>query len=338
MATIKDVAKLSGVSVSTVSIILNGQAKARKISEKTQKNVLEAIKELNYNPSVSARRLRSSDKEKYTVGVYWAIDFTTGFLARFIEGLQTELVKSKLPVSTVICPFENNRLENESGLKNMSTYNAVIIANTNIKDQEFLNENPLPIPAVLINRNSEKYHTIRIDNVKAGEIAANHIFRKGITDVGMVIQKNSFYGMQERGKSFYNFFQRKGFKIPDELIVSVKNSVLGGTEAGEYFFRKGRIPRAVFVDSDVMAQGLIHFFNKNGVNVPEDCEVISVGIGPSEISKYFMPSITVVDMPLEKMASECIKLISEILEHNIDEKKHILLDTELVIRESSPLL
>lgn len=337
MATIKDVAKLSGVSVSTVSIILNGQAKARKISEKTQKNVLEAIKELNYNPSVSARRLRSSDKEKYTVGVYWAIDFTTGFLARFIEGLQMELLKSKLPVSTVICPFENNKLENESGLKNMSTYNAVIIANTNTKDQEFLNDNPLPIPAVLINRHSDKYHTVRIDNVKAGEIAAEHIYNKGITDIGMVIQQNSFYGMQERGESFLNFFKRKGIEITKERIISSKNSVLGGTEAGEILLKSGKIPRAVFVDSDVMSQGLIHFFNKNGIKVPEECEVISVGIGPTEISKYFMPSITVVDMPLEEMAAECIKLISEILEHNIDSKKDILLETKLMPRESSPL-
>ncbi len=337
MATIKDVARLSGVSVSTVSIILNGQAKARKISEKTQKNVLEAIKELNYNPSVSARRLRSSDKEKYTVGVYWAIDFTTGFLARFIEGLQMELLKSKLPVSTVICPFENNKLENESGLKNMSTYNAVIIANTNTKDQEFLNDNPLPIPAVLINRNSDKYHTVRIDNVKAGEIAAEHIYNKGITDIGMVIQQNSFYGMQERGESFLKFFKRKGIEIPKERIISSKNSVLGGSEAGEILLKSGKIPRAVFVDSDVMAQGLIHFFNKNGVKIPEECEVISVGIGPTEISKYFMPSITVVDMPLEEMAAECIKLISEILEHNIDSKKDILLETKLMPRESSPL-
>ena len=337
MATIKDVAKLSGVSVSTVSIILNGQAKARKISEKTQKNVLEAIKELNYNPSVSARRLRSSDKEKYTVGVYWAIDFTTGFLARFIEGLQMELLKSKLPVSTVICPFENNKLENESGLKNVSTYNAVIIANTNTKDQEFLNDNPLPIPAVLINRHSDKYHKVRIDNVKAGEKAAEHIYNKGITDIGMVIQQNSFYGMQERGESFLNFFKRKGIEITKERIISSKNSVLGGTEAGEILLKSGKIPRAVFVDSDVMSQGLIHFFNKNGIKVPEECEVISVGIGPTEISKYFMPSITVVDMPLEEMAAECIKLISEILEHNIDSKKDILLETKLMPRESSPL-
>ncbi|MBO8434226.1 MAG: LacI family DNA-binding transcriptional regulator [Tyzzerella sp.] len=341
MATIKDVARLSGVSVSTVSIILNGQARARKISTKTEKKVLEAIKELNYNPSVSARKLRSNEEEKYTIGIYWALDFTTGFLARFINGIQNEILKSKLPVTTVICPFESNNLKNEKALKSMSTYNAVLIANINVSDREFLNENQLPIPAIIVNRQFNNYHTVCIDNKKAGETVANHMLSRGLRDIGMVVQggNEAFYGMKERGLSFFETFKKRGVDISKENVVRVENSLSGGVKAGEYFLNKGNIPKGIFVDSDVMAQGLMHCFNRNGINVPNDCEIVSVGIGPKDFSEHFTPSITVVDMPIEEMGSQCIKLISEILEHNIeDEKKHILLDTNLIVRESSPAI
>jgi len=79
MATIKDVANLAGVSVSTVSVIINNKAEERKISTATREKVEEAIKQLNYQPSISARKLRSNESNVYTVGVSGLLTFACHF-------------------------------------------------------------------------------------------------------------------------------------------------------------------------------------------------------------------------------------------------------------------
>ena len=80
MATIKDVAKAAGVSVTTVSIIINGKAEERKISEATRDRVLETMRELGYQPNLSARRLRNQDSKKPVIAFFWPIDYRTTIL------------------------------------------------------------------------------------------------------------------------------------------------------------------------------------------------------------------------------------------------------------------
>ena len=180
MATIKDVANLAGVSVSTVSVIINGKAEERKISILTKKKVEEAIKQLNYQPSVSARRLRSNESNVYTVGVFWASDFRISFLSRFISGLQSEILKLKVPIDIAVCPYRTDKLRQEKRLYSLNTYNAVIIVNSTDIDNEYISNNPIPIPAVLFNRESEIYHTVGIDNTDAGRKSANHLISAGV--------------------------------------------------------------------------------------------------------------------------------------------------------------
>ena len=92
MATIKDVAALAGVSLSTVSIVANGRAKQRNISQVTQERVLDAMREVGYRPSVAARKLRGG-KERRQLTVFWADDFREIMLARFLKGLHAKSVR-----------------------------------------------------------------------------------------------------------------------------------------------------------------------------------------------------------------------------------------------------
>ena len=84
MASIKDVAAKAQVSISTVSIIINGKSKERKISKETQEKVLNAMKELNYQPNLSAKKLRLADTKK-TIALFWTTDFRGVMLARFLD-------------------------------------------------------------------------------------------------------------------------------------------------------------------------------------------------------------------------------------------------------------
>ena len=95
MASIKDVAEMAGVSLSTASIVANGKAKERKISEATQKKVLETMKALNYIPNVSAKTLRRGESQKYVVALFWNFDFRSIMMHRFLFGFQKKIKELK---------------------------------------------------------------------------------------------------------------------------------------------------------------------------------------------------------------------------------------------------
>ena len=334
MATIKDVAALSGVSVSTVSIILNGKAKDRKISVKTQDKIMEAIKTLNYRPNVSAKKLRSHNDKEYTIAVYGASDFRTNYLARLISGFQSEISNYQYPINIVICPYKSGSLCLEKGLESDHTFNAAIIANTSISDMEYLNNNLPKIPTVLYNRYSEQYNTVTIDNFEAGRKAAILLINKGIRDIGMVHFKAPYLAMTLRSQGFIDTCIKHDIQFSDENIITTESSIQGGVLAAEIFLERKHLPKAIFCDSDSLALGMLHVFNKKNIKIPEDSQIIAIGMGSPEVSQYSTPPLTVVEIPLEEMAAECVKLMINVLEHRLDTPIHVNYGSKLIMRES----
>ena len=101
MPTIKDIAKAADVSIATVSIVLNGKGKERKISEETQKRIFEIAHAMNYVPNQSAKKLRVAQSDSYSVAFYWATDFRINYLARITLGLQREIMRQEKPVHSL---------------------------------------------------------------------------------------------------------------------------------------------------------------------------------------------------------------------------------------------
>lgn len=116
MATIKDVAALAGVSISIVSIVLNGKAEERKVPPKTYKKVLDAINTLKYEPNMTAHRLRNSESSKPTIALYWPLDYRTTYLSIILMGIKNEMRKLNYDCDIVVCTYENDKLNNEFNL------------------------------------------------------------------------------------------------------------------------------------------------------------------------------------------------------------------------------
>lgn len=106
MATIKDVAKQAGVSVTTVSIIINGKSEERKISTATQQRVAEAMRDLGYQPNLSARRLRSQENERPVIAFFWPLDYRVNILASFLNCIQIEIAESGFDCEMMIQTYE----------------------------------------------------------------------------------------------------------------------------------------------------------------------------------------------------------------------------------------
>lgn len=334
MATIKDVARLSGVSPSTVSIILNGNSAKRKISEKTQKKVINAVKELNYRPNISARKLRDQNtRSNPTIALYWSSTIRVNIISRFLRGLQDEIIKSNYNFDIVICPYKNDFIHLEKGINN-NMFDAAIIANVSTLDMAYLNKITPKLPIILFNRLSEKYSSVNVDNYKMGEKAANLFIEKKYKSAAAILTKSLNTAMDNRNKGFTETCNLNNIKIAQEHILDADNSLKGGVLAAKKLLKLPTMPKALFCNSDSIALGALHVFNKEGIKVPEDIEIIAIGMNDSEHTEFSTPPITIVDIPIEKMAGKCIELISDMLNQKLEKPTSIFVDAPLIIRDS----
>lgn len=335
MTTLKDVAKYTGVSATTVSLIVNGKAKQRQISEETVDKVTKAIKELKYQPSISARILRSTDASVFTVGVYWVSDFRSAFLSRFLTGIQNQKLRTDVKMNIVICPYKSGELCNESSLYHTNTYNAVIIANASEKDMRHIHDNPIPIPTILSNRESDLYNTVYIDNIELGRKAARHLLERGARKIGIISLNDAYFSMNSSTRGFMEVIQENNLPLKQEHMISVGYTMDEGYKAGISIMESGSLPDAIFCDNDSSAIGLVRALQERSIKIPEEIQVISIGLGNPNYTKFTTPSITIVDVPLETLGEKCLELAEGIAKHCTDEKIHFYFDSTLYKREST---
>ena len=180
MPTIKELAAYVGVSVSTVSLVLRGEAGERKISQATQEKVWRAAQELGYQPNISARRLRHhGEDQKLVIAVFWARDFRAPMVVRFLRGIQDGIIKNSHNCEIIMHPYTINELEKEMSLKEMNLFHAAIVCNATKRDMEFLENADIRVPVVLYNRPSDRFNTVTIDDRLLGAKAAEVFASRG---------------------------------------------------------------------------------------------------------------------------------------------------------------
>ncbi|EHS59224.1 LacI family DNA-binding transcriptional regulator [Paenibacillus kribbensis] len=338
MATIKDVANLANVSVTTVSIVINGKAKERKIPQRTYNKVMEAMNALNYHPNLSARRLRSTATPKPIIALYWPLDYRTNMLASFLHGIQSELNEMNYSCELVIRTYQNNEIDKDANEIIKNTYDGVIIGATSLSDLEYLESLNPRIPLVLINRESQKYSTVSVNHNDVANKGAQLLSKKGYQQVSIVIANNPYVGASLRTKAFLNACAQNGITIEKEHIIEIPNSTEGGILAAKRYCEMDHPPKVLFCESDSIALSMIYQFNKMGVKIPEDIELLSIGLTGPESTMYSTPPITIINMPSEKIAGTAISIIIDSLnQDNTDDKLspiHKTIMPEVYIRDS----
>lgn len=332
LATIKEIAALAGVSPSTVSIVLSGKAKERRISEGTCKKVLDAAKQLDYHPNLSARRLRSSTaRNVFMIAVFWVYDFRANYMVRFFRGLQKAVLDSDRKFEISIHPYRIGLLHEVAAPRIMSMYDAAIICNVSDEDMEFLEKTDFNIPIVLYNRYSKKYPTVYVDDKKLGQLPAQVFASRGHRLAAIFSSTAVFSGMSIRVQSFIEEAQKYGL---NNVNYIVENSMMGGYEGARQLSYWSEMPDCLFCISDAIALGALRAFHEKKIKVPEDIEIISIGNDDIEREEYSFPSLSVAHVPIENMAEACFNLISSMLIDKTDKPSSIELPVRYIQRES----
>lgn len=302
MTTIKDVARIAGVSVASVSRVIN---KGPKVSKLTIEKVNKVMLDLGYMPNANARALVT--RKSMTIGVVIP-ELTDPFFASLANGVDKIARENnmQLLLSSALQSAESERAAINLLLERRCEI--IVMHSKKLPDEELLmlcQKNP---GLVLIDRviNEIKHKCIWLDNEEGGKIAARHIVELKHQKIACISSKFQIEDPALRLKGFSEELNKAGKLIDPELIQYGEPNQKGGEIATQYLLASGHPFTAIFVYNDAMAIGAISTLEDNGYKVPQDISVI--GFDDVLISRYSRPKLTTLHYPIEEMAKQATKL------------------------------
>lgn len=325
MATLKDVAKETGLTVSTVSRVLNNRG---YISEETRKNVYEAMKKLNYQPNEVARSL--SKQKTNTIGVI-VPHIRHPYFAELISNLENEAYRYKYKILLFNSQEKN---EKEWEYLEMCTSNRVagiILCSGTVGVEEFKGLN---IPLITIERYLENgTAAVECDNYQGGCLAAGHLLEKGCKNL------IHFSGVNEtampadsRALGFREVCMERGVSYKETATSAVQYNHLEYHDAIERVLRENPKTDGIFASSDLIAAQILQVCRKMQLEVPSRIKI--VGFDDVNIASLTTPPITTIHQPIKEMAAMSVELFINAQEGKIVPRRTIL-PVSLVERETT---
>jgi LacI family transcriptional regulator len=342
--TIRDVAKASGFSSTTVSIVLNNAPLARYIPQTTKKKIEVAAKKLGYRPNLFARSLRS--KRSHTVGVM-VLDMTDPFCTLILRGIENSLFQSGyLPILTDV---HNERTRFERYLEMMldrRIEGLIVLANWLFVDIELLADlEKSSIPTALIGHElrTDNVSSVIVDNEVGGQLAIQHLHSLGHRKIAFIRGPKTLSDTSPRWKGVRAFAQSKQLAIDSRLVVDLPessdpaSSFEAGQKLTEELLRRHRAFTAIMAFDDMTAFGAMRALTHAGISVPEQCSVIGFDdVAPAALCT---PSLTTVRQPMEAMGSLAVTLVANGINSGLEKREvtavHRKVAPELVVREST---
>ena len=334
MVTIKQIAAELGISATTVSIVLNGKSAERKISDATQRKIFEAANRLGYQPNIAARSLRAgAGADELRIAMLWAEDFRASMMVRFWDGLRSALLRLDRRVRLVIYPYTNDHLCDVHALTSASDCHAAIICNASNADLAFLRSTQLAVPVVLYNRICQGYCSVNVDDAQMGALAARALCDQNCRRGLVLTSAPVFDGMDLRVQSFLLEGSHHG--LDSTVAEYCQNSVRGGYDAAYRLWADPAArPDGLFCGSSRIAHGVLRAFRDLGLDMPQMPRVVAIGNSSPDFDELSVPSLSVVYLPMEDMARECLGLLLDCMDGNLEKPESRMLEVRYISRES----
>ena len=327
MTTIQIVAKKAGVSVATVSRVINNP---NIVKEGTRLKVQQIINELNYEPSVLGRNLRTS-KSKLLLALIPSI--SNPFYIEIIRGIENAAIEQGYNILLCETGSDPSRASIYFNLLKSQLAEGIISMDPTI-DRAKLLELADKYPVVQCSEYDEDGHIsyVSINNELAAYHAVRYLIKIGHKKIGLINSHNKFLYARERRQGFEKALHESGLAINPEWIFNTDDL---GFEHGQRAMRQllalPEKPTAVFAVSDILAIGALKEINMSGLHVPNDIAII--GFDKISFSNMTHPTLTTISQPRYDMGVTSAKmLINKIKGNQVDS---IVLDHELIIRDST---
>ncbi|MFZ0530053.1 MAG: LacI family DNA-binding transcriptional regulator [Propionicimonas sp.] len=321
-ASVKDVAVLAGVSVGTVSNVLN---RPESVTPKTRAKVEQAMTDLNFHRNASARQLRAGVSR--TVGAI-VMDLGNPYYTELARGIEDRLAQDDHTL--ILCSSDEDpdregrflRLLAEQGVR------GVLVTPMSTTKQRLASLRRLGIPSVLIDASGRDHASVGVDHVSGGRQAVAHLLDQGHRQVAFLAGRADLQQTRHRLKGALEAIRLAGLD-PDEVLRVVHLSNLAAAD-GEQGMRElldsGPRPTAVFCMNDIVALGAMREVRAQGLSVPADLAV--VGYDDLYFAAELMTPLTSVRQPMRQLGWAAADLL-------LTDHPHTLFEPELVLRASS---
>lgn len=331
--TIKDVAKLLNISISTVSRAFNNKY---DINPETRKMILEKCKQLGYVPNPIAKQL--SSKKSFMVGVV-VPEFVNAFFPRVIMGIQRVMNDAGYQVLIMSSgESASKEIENIKTLEKNNIDGIIVSLSQETRDvssYQSLLENKIPI--IQINRVSQKLPTPKVvfEDYKWACLATEHLINMGYKKIYHLAGPVNLIVSHNRAKGFIDTMKKYNQPLDSKRpLIETGIFIEDGRRIAEMLIASGDVPDAFFCFNDPIAIGAIEVFKEHGFRIPED--VAFVGFTESRLAAHLDPPLSSVEQPAEQMGAKSAEMLLEIINgKRYDEDTVVKLDGKLNIRKSS---
>ena len=329
--TLEDIAQRSGSSRSTVSRVINGDP---NVSDATREKIMKVIREVNFQPNLAARGLAVGRVNVVGLVIPMGVSaiFTDPFFPLLIQGVSSGCTARDFSVMLWLAEPDYERRMISKMMYN-GLVDGVIVSSMLMDDPivKALAESDLPF--VLIGRHptNDTISFVDLDNRKSAYNAVLYLLNIGRKRVATISGPKNMIVGQDRLQGYKDALLQEQIPLDERLIVEGDFTEEGGYMA--MFSLLAAKPDAVFVASDRMAMGAMRAIQENGLRIPQDVAVIGFD---DVVSGYrWTPTLSTVHQPIQEMGVKAAETIIEIILNPGCGPKKVLLETSLVLREST---
>ncbi|EGQ9501154.1 substrate-binding domain-containing protein [Vibrio cholerae] len=329
MATMKDIARLAGVSTSTVSHVIN---KSRFVSDEIAERVNNAAQQLNYAPSALARSLKMNRTK--TIGMLVTTS-TNPFFGEVVKGVERSCYHQGY--NLILCNTEgdNQRMKASINTLLQKRVDGLLLMCSTLEGERLDVFDRYPdIPIVVMDWGPILFASDKIqdNSLQGGYMAAKHLIECGHKEIGCITGPLIRHQAQMRYEGYKRALAEAGIAINPDWIVESDFECEGGYQAFEKLYERGKLPSALFVSNDMMAMGVIQAASQRDLRVPDDLSLI--GYDDVHIAKFMTPALTTIHQPKYRLGKAAVDTLLYRLENPDTTAQVVQLEPTLVVRNS----
>jgi LacI family transcriptional regulator len=331
MATIRDVASHAGVSVATVSHVIND---SRFVARETKERVLAAISDLNYSRHGIARSLRRS--KTGTIGVIIS-DITNPFFADLVRGIETGIHAIDPELNIILSNTDEDEKKERLyfDILMQKRVDGIILAPAGGNETYLVDVVRRQFPLVFVDRVLPPVDAdaVLVDNLAAAREMVDHLLTCGHRRIAVLKATLHANSIDERIAGYREALLQASIPFDADLVVESLSDIQAAYQAGLRLLQQTKLPDAVFCTNNFMTLGMMRAIHSRGLRCPQDIAV--AGFDDFPWADSFRPQLTAVSQPAFAIGEEAVRLlVDRMSKRRIGRGIKVMLGTELVIRES----
>ncbi|MCC7206293.1 MAG: LacI family DNA-binding transcriptional regulator, partial [Anaerolineae bacterium] len=325
-ATLSDIARAAGVSVSTVSRVLSNPE--YPVHDDTRRRILDIARQMHYKPNLLARSLRN--ERSFSVGVI-VDNIVSIFAPPIIRGIQDTLKPEGYTCVIINADWDGN--QEVDAIRDLVSRSAdgIIFVDTWLHPANVLDDAPA-VPCVFVNRLFSSGKSIGPDDRHGASLAVEHLIGLEHVRIGFINGPTGWDASQKRLLGYQDALRKHSLPLDETLVFEGDWDVMSAYRAAQRLLSLPDRPTALFAANDVMALGAIYAVQDAGLRVPDDMAV--VGFDDQDFSAFCQPTLTTVTMPVYEMGARAARMVLSAISGGANQVETELVRGRLVIRES----